>query len=356
MTEIVSMQNVTVDRNGRSNLLDIRSFSVHRGELLAVVGPNGAGKSTLLQTINLLQPYQGVIRLFGESADQSERELLRRRSSMVFQETLLLKGSVFENVARPLQFRGIPANEMKSRVKKALADFGCDHLANRPAQLLSGGESQRVCIARALVTEPELLLLDEPFASLDVAMRSAMMEEIRAVAQNRGITVLLVSHNFSDVLFFAERAVALFDGQILQDEQPEIMMRRPIDEKVARLAGMDNVLPCTLERDGERHIVSLAGGIRFLHGGSQAAPVSFCCLPGDALFLYDGKENDPVDGRVIVEGIIERIMPGIGTNRVLVRLEELTLSVRLVRYACTGSVRTGEHIRLAFDPAEAHLV
>lgn len=142
MTEILSMQSVSVDRNGRQRILDVHSFSIKNGELVALVGPNGAGKSTLLQTINLLQPYRGNIRLFGENASVPCQSRLRRRSSMVFQETLLLKGSVFENVAWPLRFRGTASIEIKSRVQKALTDFGCDHLSNRPANQLSGGESQ----------------------------------------------------------------------------------------------------------------------------------------------------------------------------------------------------------------------
>lgn len=356
MKEIVSLQKVVVDRSGRQRILDIDEFSIQKGELVALVGPNGAGKSTLLQTINLLHPYEGKIRLFGDEVNKSDPDILRRRSAMVFQETLLINGTVFENVALPLSFRGFSGQEIKPKVCKALSDLGCDHLAQRSAKLLSGGEAQRVCIARALVTEPELLLLDEPFASLDVAMRSSMIEEIRTVAQNRGITVLMVSHNFSDVLYFAERAVALFDGKILQDGHPEILMRRPVDQNVARLVGMDNILPCIVEQVDEKRYIALAGGIRFLYGGPLAPAAVFCCLPGDLLAPVEGHEDDPVDGRVVIEGHIERIMPGIGTNLVLVRRGELTLNVRLVRNHGANHFHAGQRIRLSFDPDEVHVV
>lgn len=356
MSEILSLRNLFVDRDGRKKIIDIQSLSVGRGELVALVGPNGAGKSTLLQTINLLLPYRGELRLFGEVVEDSRQSMYRRRSAMLFQETLLVSGSVFENVAWPLRFRGMAAGEIKSRVHKALADFGCDHLAGRTAKQLSGGEAQRVCIARALVTEPELLLLDEPFASLDVAMRGAMMEEIRAVAKDRGITVLLVTHNFSDVLYFAERAVALFDGRILQDARPEVLLRRPADERVARLVGMDNILPCRLQHDDAGRFIELAGGIRFAYAGPLAASSLFCCLPGDALRLSGPPEQSSADGRVVVEGLIERVMPGIGASRVLVRFDELLLSVRLPREAVAGKLSAGERICLSFDPLEAQIV
>ena len=354
--EVLSLRNVSVERNEHKKILDISSFAVEQGELIAIVGPNGAGKSTLLQAINLLLPYRGDMRLFGEEIHESRHSVLRRRSAMLFQEALLVSGSVFENVAWPLRFRGMSANEMNIRVHRALADFGCDHLAKRTAKQLSGGEAQRVCIARALVTEPELLLLDEPFSSLDVAMRASMMEEIRAVAKKKGITVLLVTHNFSDVLYFAERAVALFDGRILQDAHPEILMRRPVDERVARLVGMDNILPCSVKKDGEGRFIELAEGIRFAYGGPMAATSLFCCLPGDALRLSGQQENVSADGRVVVEGLIERVMPGIGTCRVLVRFGELLLSVRLPRDDAAGKLDIGGKIRLSFDPAEAHIV
>ena len=356
MTELLSLHNVTVNRQGRRKILDIPEFSVDRGELVAVVGPNGAGKTTLLQMINLLHPFEGEMRLFGTAANAANAGAMRRRSALVFQESLLLDGSVFGNVAWPLRFRGVPAAEAEARVHRALADFGCDHLARRPARQLSGGEAQRVCIARALVTEPELLLLDEPFASLDAPMRGAMMEEIRKVAERLGITVLLVSHNFSDVLSFAERAVALFEGRILQDDRPETLMRRPRDERVARLVGMDNILPCRLEEAGGDRFIALGAGIRFLYGGPPADLPTVCCLPGDALSIYAENGDDPPDGRVVLEGRVERVTPGIGVCRVLVRTGELALSVRLPRDAAAGRLENGGRIRLCFHPREAQLL
>ena len=123
MPEILSMRDLTVGRNGRKKIIHIPSFSVCRGELIALVGPNGAGKSTLLQTINLLLPYQGDMRLFGEEIQGSRQQLLRRRSAMLFQETLLVSGSVFDNVAWPLRFRGMASNEIKDRVHRAFGRF-----------------------------------------------------------------------------------------------------------------------------------------------------------------------------------------------------------------------------------------
>ena len=356
MNEVLFLENITVDRGPKHRILTIDSFAVRRGELVALVGPNGAGKSTLLQTVNLLQPYQGALRLFGEKIRADNQQTLRRRSSMLFQDTLLLSGNVFANVAWPLRFRGIAAAELHERVHKALKDFGCDHLAERPAKQLSGGEAQRVCIARALVSEPELLLLDEPFSLLDVAMRSTMMEEIRSVAERRGITVILVTHNFADVLCFAERAVALFDGRIVQDDRPEVLMRRPCTEQVARLVGMDNILPCRVEQLGGNRIVTLIDRIRFVYAGPLSGTPAFCCLPGDALRLDEVSQVGTEQNGIVVEGAVERVMPGIGACRIQVRVGERLLQVRLPRERAEGKLGSGDRIRLLLDPAEAHFV
>lgn len=356
MNEVLFLENITVDRGPKRRILNLDSFAVRRGELVALVGPNGAGKSTLLQTVNLLQPYQGSLRLFGEEIRDDNQQTLRRRSSMLFQDTLLLSGNVFDNVAWPLRFRGIATDELHERVHKALKDFGCDHLAERPAKQLSGGEAQRVCIARALVSEPELLLLDEPFSSLDVAMRSAMMEEIRTVAETRGITVVLVTHNFADVLCFAERAVALFDGKIVQDDHPEVLLRRPRTEQVARLVGMDNILPCRVEQLGDNRLVTLIDRIRFAYAGPLSGSPAFCCLPGDVLRLYDGDDAVADSDRIVLDGTVERVMPGIGACRIVVRFGGLLLNIRIPREKAAGKFVGGDRIRLLLDPAEAHFV
>jgi len=352
---ILDMRRVTLDRGKRRNVLNIERFALRRGELAAVVGPNGAGKSTLLQVINLLHCCRGDMQLFGQDIRHADQTMLRRRSAMVFQEALLLDDTVFDNVAWALKFRGVAASEIKHRVFKALVDFRCDHLADRPARSLSGGEAQRVCIARALVTDPELLLLDEPFASLDAAARSEMIEEIRQLAETRGISVVLVSHNFTDVLHFAERAIAMFNGSIVQDDKPEVLLRRPVNEQVARLVGMDNIIPCRIEQDSQGRFIRLANGIRFLYSGEMIKPVSACCLPGDALYLCDERFHIQ-QGWVIVEGLVERILPGIGTYRILVKLGEQTLSARVPRNYAASHLHSKTRIKLAFNPAEAHIV
>jgi len=353
---ILNMKRVTVDRGARKNILNIETFVLNRGELVAVVGPNGAGKSTLLQVINLLHAYRGEIQLFGQKISNRDKTMLRRRSAMVFQDMLLLNDTVFNNVALALRFRGVKEEEIKERVYKALADFRCDHLASRAALLLSGGETQRVCIARALVTNPELLLLDEPFASLDAATRDELIEEIRQLAETRGIAVVLVSHNFTEVLHFADRALVLFAGCIVQDGKPEFIMRRPANEQVARLVGMDNIIPCCSEQDGQGRFIRLANGTRFLYHGEVCDPISACCLPGDALYLWDDRPSNQQGTWVIIEGLVERVIPGLGTYRMLLKVGEQMLSARVPPHQVTEAMHNNFRVKVAFNSTEVHIV
>ncbi|MBW4631955.1 MAG: energy-coupling factor ABC transporter ATP-binding protein [Iphinoe sp. HA4291-MV1] len=354
---VLNMQQVNVDSKTRKNILSIENFTVRPGELIAVLGPNGAGKSTLIRTINLLQPYRGQMQLFGQDVCHANKTLLRRRSALVFQETLLLNDTVFNNVAKVLEFRGTPANKIKQKVHTALATFGCEHLANRSARSLSGGEAKRVCIACGLVADSELLLLDEPSASLDVGIRAQIIEKIRQWAQARGAAVILVSHNFTDILHFAERAIALFDGCIIQDDKLEMLIRRPANEQLARLVGMDNIIACRVERVSRGYLIKLANSIEFLYPGEVKTPITACCLSGDAFYLGDTSSSVPYQpGVVTIKGWVERIVRGIGTYTIWVKVGEQTLIARLPQSHISGNVYQHEMIKLAFNPRDAHFV
>ena len=354
--EIVKMRQLTVDRGINKKVLNIKDFVLHRGELAAIIGPNGAGKSTFLQTVNLLHRWQGELQLFGHDSRCADKTMLRRRAAMVFQEMLLFHDSVFNNVAAPLKFRKMAPNQIKELVYHGLASFRCDHLSQRSARTLSGGEMQRVCIARALVSEPELLLLDEPFAALDGVTRMELIERIRQVAKMQNITVILVSHNFTDVLHFAERAVALFDGSIIQDARPELLMRRPVDQQVARLVGMDNIIPCSYEQDQGKKFIALTCGIRFLCPERVSGPITACCLPGDAFQLYRESFASQPAQWVLVEGLVEQVVPGIGTYCLQVSVGGQTLCVRLPRSEVQDMMARQARIKLAFKSSEAHIV
>jgi tungstate transport system ATP-binding protein len=354
---ILKIQQVNVSGKKRKNILDIEHFALRPGELVALLGPNGAGKSTLLNTINLLQPFQGQMELFGHNVHQSNQTLLRRRSALVFQEKLLLNDTVFNNVARALQFRGIPTKQIQEKVYATLANFSCEHLANRSVRSLSGGEAKRVCIARGLVTDPELLLLDEPSASLDLGIRSGMIEKIRQWAEVRGASAILVSHNFTDILRFADRAIALFDGSIVQDDKLETLIHRPANEQLARLVGIDNIIPCQVKQSCRGYYINLSNGIKFSYPGEIKKSITACCLSSDTFNVYDA--NSSIQHKpwsVIIEGLVERVVNGMGTYNIWVKVGEQTLIARVPRTHISDNLYRHEMIKLSFNAADAHFV
>lgn len=352
---ILDMQDVIVRRDRRRQILKLKHFCLRPGEMVAVVGPNGAGKSTLLQTIQLLHDFTGHINLFGVNVRQADHTMLRRRLSMVFQDTLLLEETVFNNLALGLKFRGLSATEIEHRVHQTAAQFQCEHLLRRPARNLSGGEVQRVGIARSMATLPQLLLLDEPFAALDLAVRREMIDRIKQQARQNSMTVILVSHDFAEALYFADRAVALFGGTIIQDDTTENLWRHPVNKALASLVGMDNMLTCRAERVGEYWMVKLDGGVNFLCEKELDANISACCIPGDCLFLDEAGRKGK-DGRfVVITAEVSEIRPDVGNYQVVVRFAGQILRARVPRHLTAG-LREHSELQLAFPVKEVHLL
>ena len=211
---MIEIQDLLVRRDGRP-VLAIDHLHIERGEVLAVLGPNGAGKTTLLLALaRLLKPERGSVH-FRSQAGPIENDLdYRRRLSVVLQEPLLLDRSVFDNVAAGLRFRHLTEGEVRERSAAWLEKLGIAHLRGRPGLSLSGGEAQRVALARAFVLEPELLLLDEPFASLDAVARQALADELRRLLAETRTTTVFITHDPVEVRQLATRTLWLEDGHL----------------------------------------------------------------------------------------------------------------------------------------------
>ena len=352
--EILNLKNIKVYR-GAKCVLDIDALRVDRGELVSILGSNGSGKSTLLQVLNGLLPIrQGSARVLGEDLTMADAVGLRRRAALVFQDPLFIHDTVFANVALPLRFRGLCEAEIKTKVESALSAFRCCHLRSRLAHRLSGGEVQRVCLARAFVTEPELLLMDEPFSALDPATRKELLEELKVAAIARQLTVLLVSHNLDEVLRFANRAVVLQDGKVVQDALPAEIIRRPANFNIARLGGMDNMWPCDIINEGERYLAKVSDHFVFVASNSFAARTAWCCLPGDAFrLIMPGEVPDLACKQIDVT--IKDIIPGIGVYQLQARAGELVINMTLAADKA-DALTPGERVLIEFQPEAVHFV
>lgn len=203
---------------GGREIFHIDDLAIRRGEVLALVGPNGAGKSSLLLTLALLQaPAAGIIRIGGEAANNGNRLKLRRKMAVVFQQPLLLDLTVRQNITAALRIRRVPRQKAADRVNRWLERFGISHLAHRPTRLLSGGEAQRTSLARAFALEPEVLLLDEPFASLDYPTRKSLLSTLGQMLSEMRMTTLFVTHDYTEIPYLAQRVAVLHEGRILKD-------------------------------------------------------------------------------------------------------------------------------------------
>jgi putative spermidine/putrescine transport system ATP-binding protein len=227
---------------GTVRAVDSFALTVGDGELVCLLGPSGSGKSTLLRMIGGFEtPSSGSITIDGEEVIHLPPE--RRPTGMVFQShALWTHMNVFKNIAFGLKLRRIPVAEVKRRVDEVLELVGLTGYGNRQTHQLSGGQQQRVALARSLVLEPKILLLDEPFASLDQHLRERLREEVRDIQQRLKITTLFVTHGQDEALSMADRIVVLHDGRMEQVAAPDMLYREPETPFVAGFIGTMNLI------------------------------------------------------------------------------------------------------------------
>jgi len=229
---MIRIRDLLIQRNGR-DVLNIDSLDIQRGETLAVVGPNGAGKSTLLLALaQLLKPVRGEIRFDGKPLHELNELEYRRKISFVFQSPLLLDMTVEQNVALGLRFRGVPKERVKTDVEKWIKSLGVESLSKRRASQLSGGEAQRVSLARAFVLNPELLLLDEPFAALDSPTRVKLLEDLSVLLNRDHLTTIFVTHNLKEAAQMGDRMAVIAGGELRQVGTARQIKSKPADETV----------------------------------------------------------------------------------------------------------------------------
>ena len=220
--------------------VDTVNFSLPRGEMLALLGPSGCGKTTILRMIaGLVEPSSGAIRL--EGRDVSAIPVHKRGLGMVFQAYALFPHmTVAENISFGLEMRKVGKAEREERVAKALDLVKLSGLGGRKINQLSGGQQQRAAIARSLVIEPALLLLDEPLSNLDAKLRDEMRDEIRDIQARTGVTAIFVTHDQDEALSMADRLAVMSNGKIQQIGTPRDIFDRPATDFVARFIGAGN--------------------------------------------------------------------------------------------------------------------
>ncbi|MEE9188389.1 MAG: ABC transporter ATP-binding protein [Anaerolineales bacterium] len=280
---VLEIKNLRVHR-GREFNLSIDHLDLKKGEVLAIIGPNGSGKSTFLLAISKLMILEsGSIRFMGKPLNQIKDLNYRRNIAVVLQEPLLLDNSVYSNIATGLRFRGISKFERNKRVKEWLSRLNIEHLEDRPASQLSGGQAQRVSLARAMVLKPTLLLLDEPFRALDTPTRIALIEDLRTILSDTATTTIFITHDQEQALSIGDRVAVFLDGRMRQIGSPQSVFSSPIDNEVADFLGVENVLPGFVvnSEDGKMTVNVRGQQLEAIGKIETGREILFCLRPED---------------------------------------------------------------------------
>ena len=351
-------EGIVVRRAG-ATVLDVPHLTVGAGEILAVVGPNGAGKSTLLRALGLLEPpTEGTIRVRGITVVPGESTLAwRRRMAAAFQDPLLCDTTVEANVALGLRLRGERGAATDGRVAAWLKRLGIAELAGRPARALSGGEAQRVSLARALVLDPDILFLDEPFSGLDPPAREGLIADLERILRGGRTTTLFVTHDRQEALRLGDRIAVLMGGRIIQIDRPEVVFAAPADEKVARFMGVETILPGRVVSGGEGLAVVDVGGasVEVIGGAPDGAPVLVCLRPEDVTLAPPGPGMTST-ARNRIAGKVTHLTP-LGPQ-VRVRVEgPVTLTALITRQSREDmGLAPGDPVVASFKASAAHLL
>jgi putative spermidine/putrescine transport system ATP-binding protein len=324
-TDYIRFEDVT-KRYAHLNVIERLNFSIAKGEFISLLGPSGSGKSTLLMILAGFEaPSSGSVWLNGRRIEHVPAH--RRNMGIVFQNYALFPHmTAAENIAFPLRRRGVPKARIAADVARALDMVQLSHLSGRKPSQMSGGQQQRIALARALVFEPQVVLMDEPLGALDKQLREQMQLDIRALHRRLGLTIMFVTHDQSEALTMSDR-IAIFDrGRIEQVGTPEEVYDRPASRFVSEFIGETNLM----------------------HGTVGA---------------IDQAGADVVIGDALVLKVVPTPALGIGqTVSISIRPERLRLAPRrptalnAIDATIVDAVYQGDHLRISAEAAHARLV
>jgi ABC-type Fe3+/spermidine/putrescine transport system ATPase subunit len=341
MTVSVDMVRLTKTyKNNTDPSVDDITMSIPKGQLVALLGPSGCGKTTTMKMLaGLLDPTAGDVQFDGESVVDIPAE--KRRAAMVFQKPLLFPHmSIGDNVAFGLRMRGVDKKTRKKKVGEMMELVRLPGMEDRRPGQLSGGQEQRISLARSLITEPSLLLLDEPLSQLDANLRIEMRDLIRQIQAELGITSVFVTHDQEEAVMLADRIALMLVGRIQQDGLPQHFYEQPATQAVARFFGTQNFVPGTVRG---RAFESPLGKLALTHDHAD----------GPGLLVIRQEAIEVGDGQNGFDASIDRAMY-LGTH---VRVWAHAGDVALQFTASPGvSYEADQSIRLRLPPEQTWVV
>ncbi len=336
---------------GEFLLKDI-SLEVPQGEYMVIIGPTGAGKTILVETVaGIYPPDSGRINLHGR--DITHEEPRNRNICMVYQDYMLFPHlSVHDNISFGLRNRDVDKAEIERRVEESATLLGISHLLHRRPDTLSGGEQQRAAIARAIVMEPSVLLLDEPLSALDGRTREALRKELRRLHDTMDITVLHITHNFDEVFSLADRVAVMNHGEIVQVGAPDEVFRKPNCEFIADFMGVENLFKGTCRQDGDHTIIETEAFSLVSTTPAAAGQVFVSVRPEDIML---SKAIPEISAQNVIRGMVRESTDG-GTVMRMVVDAGLPFVVTLTRQAYQDlDIKEGDSVYLIFKAASVHV-
>lgn len=334
---------------GSVTALEPTNLTVPTGEFLTLLGPSGSGKTTLLQMVcGLVEPTSGRILIDGR--DQTQTPVHQRDIGLVFQHYALFPHlTVAENIEFPLRMRAMSAEDIKRRVKDALAMVQLDHLAARFPRELSGGQQQRVALARSFVYQPSIILMDEPLGALDKKLREHMQIEIKQLHRETGATIIYVTHDQEEALAMSDRICLMNHARIEQLGTPHEIYARPATAFAADFIGISNIFRGRVDTsNGEKCLSTRHGQLRLPTGATYSGTEAAIVIRPEQISL-GGNHGNTIEGRVI-----DAVYAGSET-RLIVDLDEgETVIVRLP--PGQPAPASGERATLGWNPDAAVLV
>ncbi len=298
MSVAINIENV-VKRFGKDTVINGLSLNIKPGEFFTLLGPSGCGKTTLLRMIIGFNSIEGgQIKVDGKVINDIPTN--KRNMGMVFQNYAIFPHmSVKDNIAFGLKNRKVPKNEIEKRVDEILKVVKIDHLKDRMPQRMSGGQQQRIALARAIVIHPEVLLMDEPLSNLDAKLRTEMRNAIKQIQQQVGITTVYVTHDQEEALAVSDRIAVMNGGVIQQIDTPKNIYQRPSNTFVSTFIGLSNLINGVIESNENGKALIKIGKYNFQMNNikkdcSSKCPVKVSIRPEEFIINKDNEEGIPV--------------------------------------------------------------
>jgi tungstate transport system ATP-binding protein len=333
-------------------------LKIDRAEIFTLVGPTGAGKTTLIRILDLLEsPSSG--RLLFDGVDVFSREAYhleaRRRMSYVQQRPIVFTMNVYDNIACGLRWRHIKQDIIKHKTEEALELVGMTGYGGRYAKTLSGGETQRIAIARALVTEPDVLFLDEPTANMDPLSVAKIEEVLAHIINERKITIVMTTHNMSQAQRLASRLGVLIDGRLLQTGSVNDIFNQPQNREVAEFVGVENILKGVIERK-DNEIVQISVNNEKITAISNLAvgeAVDILIRPEIIVFSLSGQAGS---ARNVFRGKVSKINTLGSSVRIEVACGFPLMGVITTQAAEELNISIGKDIYASFKATAIHVI